>query len=211
MLNHIIKICGIRDAEMATLAAEEGANLIGIIFHSSSPRNVSLEQAINISNAAKKARALPVAVFTNQTDIEMRAICEATNIQIVQLHGTTARAHHHFLPKEFQRIYVLNMTEQGELLTDSGLEYLDPARDMILIDHPEAGSGKMINYKKFNYPFQFPWLLAGGLTPNNVAMMIDKLRPNGVDVSSGVEVSRGHKDISLIKQFIKEVRGYHES
>ena len=211
MHNHIIKICGIRDAEMARKAAEAGANLIGIVFHPSSPRDVSLEQAVAISNATKKAGASPVAVFVNQTDIDMRAICEAADIQIVQLHGATARAHHHLLPNEYQRIYVLNVTEKGELLTDNGLQYLDPARDMILIDHHEPGEGKMINHKELKYSFQFPWLLAGGLTPSNVATMIDQCRPNGVDVSSGVEVSNKQKDIFLIQQFVTEVRGYDET
>ena len=213
MRNHIIKICGIRDAKMAKKAAEAGANLIGIVFHPSSPRDVSLEQAITISNATKKAGASPVAVFVNQTNIDMQAICEAANIQIVQLHGTTARVHHHLLPNEYQRIYVLNVTEEGELLADNGLQYLhlDPVRDMILIDHPEPGEGKTINHKRFSYPFQFPWLLAGGLTPSNVATMIDELKPNGVDASSGVEISKGQKDLFLIQRFVTLVRKHDEA
>ncbi len=206
MLVDMIKICGVRDAEIARISAEAGAHLIGIVFHAHSPRYVNIDQAIAISSAAKNAGALPVAVFVNQTDIDMRAICEAADIQIVQLHGTPARAHHHLLPDEYQRIYVLNVAENGELVTDKGLQYLNPERDMILIDHHDPGEGKMINFTGFNYPFQFPWLLAGGLTPDNVATMVDALQPHGVDVSSGVEVSKGQKDISLIKQFITVVK-----
>src|SRR5580704_15305722 len=171
MLKPIIKICGIHDTEMATLSVEAGANLIGIVFHPSSPRYVSVDQAIAISSAVKKAGASPVAVFVNQTDIDMRTICEAADIQIIQLHGALARTHHHLLPDEYQRIYVVNATENGELVTDKGLQYLNPIRDLILIDHPKPGEGKMINYAGFNYPFQFPWLLAGGLTSDNVAAM----------------------------------------
>lgn len=209
MVNHIIKICGIRDPEMATLAATAGAHLIGIIFHPSSPRYMSnLEQASAISNAAKKAGAKPVAVFVNHTDVEMRHICKIADIQMVQLHGTAARAHHHLLSDEYQRIYVQAVSDRGELLNDEGLQYLDPDRDLVLIDHIDPGQGKTINWQAFHYNLRFPWLLAGGLTPSNVVNAMSVLQPDGVDVSSGVESSKGNKNIFLIQQFITSVRGH---
>lgn len=211
MSNPIIKICGIRDAEIAKKAVTSGVNLIGIVFHPVSPRHANLEQAITISNATKIAGASPVAVFVEQDDIEMRAICEATDIQIVQLHGRAARAHHHLLSNTYQRIYVLNLKENGELLIDDGFQYLNPARDIILIDHEDPGHGKMNHYKGFRYSLPFPWLVAGGLSSSNVATLIDMLQPNGVDVSSGVEISKGQKDILLIQEFVTAVRGYHET
>lgn len=211
MFNRIIKICGIRDAETARQSIAMGANLIGIVFHPSSPRYVNIEQAIEISNAIKKAGATPVAVFVNQTDVDMRHICEITNIQIIQLHGDTSRAHHHLLPDNYHRIYVLNVTDEGELKADKGFHFLNPLRDMILIDHPNPGEGKIMTHKNFHYPFQFPWLLAGGLTPHNVTQMINQFQPSGVDVSSGVERYKGVKDIFLIQQFITGVRNHYES
>jgi phosphoribosylanthranilate isomerase len=209
MVNHIIKICGIRDPKMAAQAATAGANLIGIIFHPSSPRYVSLDQAAAISQAATKAGAFPVAVFVNHTALEMRRICETTNIQIVQLHGKTARAHHHLLPNEYRRIYVKAVSEKSEMQTDDGLRYLDPNRDLVLIDHPDPGQGNMINRLGFHYDLPLPWILAGGLSPSTVVAAINELQPDGVDVSSGVELSRGNKDIILIQQFITSVRGHH--
>jgi phosphoribosylanthranilate isomerase len=209
MDNHIIKICGIRDSEMAEKAAATGVNLIGIIFHSLSPRYVSLEQAAEISNAAKKAGASPVAVFVNHTDVEMRSICEAADIQSVQLHGAIARTSHHLLPDHYQRIYVKNVSAKGELQADDGLRYLDPDRDLILIDHEEPGQGNTIS--QFHYDLPFSWLLAGGLISSNVVAAIHDLQPHGVDVSSGVESSKGNKDIILIQQFVNSVRGYHHA
>lgn len=211
MLNPIIKICGIREVEMAKQSVALGAHFIGIVFHPTSPRYVSLEQAREISTAVKKTGGTPVAIFVNQTDVDMRKICEAADIQTIQLHGDIARAHHHLLPDHYHRIYVLNITDKGELATDQGFHSLNPQRDMILIDHPEPGEGKVIHAAKFHYPFQFPWLLAGGLTPNNVTAMIEKLKPSGVDVSSGVEQHQGQKDIFLIQQFIVGVQKYDES
>lgn len=208
MANRIIKICGIRDSEMAVQAAAAGANLIGIIFHSPSSRYVCLDQAVEISRSARKSGALPVAVFVNHTDVEMRRICETADIQIVQLHGKKARSHHHLLPNEYQRIYVQTVSNTGELQTDDGLRYLDSDRDLILIDHMDSGHGKAINWRAFHYSLHFPWILAGGLTSSNVIEAINVLQPDGVDVSSGVESFKGNKEISLIQQFITLVRGH---
>jgi phosphoribosylanthranilate isomerase len=211
MTKRMIKICGIRDPQTAIQAAQAGADFIGIIFHPQSPRYVEIEQALLIANATKSAGSLPVAVFVNHTDAEMLRICEATDIKTVQLHGETARAHHHLLPDEYRRIYVQNVLDNGKLLVDAGLRYLDSKRDLILIDHVDPGHGKPINRSAFSYDLPFPWLLAGGLTPSNVAATINDLHPDGVDVSSGVESFRGNKDIFLIQTFIRSARGHlHE-
>ena len=213
MHNHIIKICGISDPNMATKAARAGANLIGIVFHPASKRYVNdlnLDEAILIANAVMKAGAFPVAVFVNHTEVEMRRICEKTNIQIVQLHGEIARTHHHLLPDHYQRIYVKTLSALGKLKKDEGFQYLQPKRDLILIDHPNPGHGNRINSCGFHYDLPFQWLLAGGLSSNTVSDAINQFKPDGVDVSSGVESSRGNKDIFLIQEFIQSVRGHHD-
>ena len=201
----MIKICGIRDAELAEQAALAGADYIGIVFHPTSSRYVDLDQARLISHAVRKAGALPVGVFVNQTDVEMRHICEVTDINIAQLHGAIARAYHHLLPATYQKIYVLNLTVEGQLLTDDGLQYLDSEKDMILIDHIEPGQGNKIDHLSFHYDLPFRWMLAGGLSPSNVVDAIQNFRPQGVDVSSGVEILRGEKNIIKIQQFITAV------
>ncbi len=208
MTNYLIKICGVRHPEMASQAVKAGANLIGIIFHPLSPRYVGIEQAILISQAVRASGALPVAVFVHHTATEMQRICELTHINIVQLHGVASRASHQLLPGEYQRIYVQTVSNQGELQTDEGLRYLDADRDLILVDHSQPGQGNKIN-QAFYYDLPFRWLLAGGLTAVNVAATINDMQPNGVDVSSGVELKKGKKDIFLIRQFIKSVRGNH--
>lgn len=206
MTNYLIKICGICDPKMAAQAVVAGANLIGIIFHPLSPRYVNLDQAALISHAVRKSGALPVAIFVHHTFIEMKRICEATNIQIIQLHGASSRAQHHLLPNDYQRIYVQTVSNQGELQPDEGLRYLDPDRDFILVDHMQPGQGNKI-HTAFRYDLPFRWLLAGGLTTSNVAAAIHTLQPHGVDVSSGVELDQKKKDIFLIQQFITTVKG----
>jgi phosphoribosylanthranilate isomerase len=211
MINHIIKICGVTNPDMAEKAASAGAHFIGIVFHPASARYVSINQAITISHAARKGGALPVAVFVNQTAAEMQNICEQSNIDIVQLHGETARLNHHLLPPEYQRIYVKNISANGRLQIDTGLSHLRTERDMILIDHETPGQGNSINLEGFHYDLPFPWLLAGGLTSSNVAKTILDLQPDGVDVSTGVESSLGNKDIHLIQSFITAARGHHHA
>lgn len=204
MINPIIKICGICDPVMSAQAALAGAHFIGVIFHPLSPRYVSLEQAAAIAAAATQAGAIPVAVFVDHSAVEMRKICEITHIQTVQLHGANARQQHHLLPEAYQRIYVQHVAEDGTLLLDEGLQYLNAKRDLLLIDHMQPGQGNTIK-PFFHYDLPFPWLLAGGLTSTNVVAAMQTRQPNGVDVSSGVESSRGHKDIGLIQQFIQTV------
>lgn len=211
MRKQLIKICGLQDSALATKAAHAGADFIGLVFHPASPRHVSLTQATLIAAAAKKSGASPVAVFVDQTHDAMQAICTASGIHIVQLHGDTARAQHHLLPQDYRRIYVLNVSDQGELRTDADLHSLKPERDWILIDHAEPGTGQSINASQLRYSLPFPWFLAGGLTAKNVAGMIDQLQPQGVDVSSGVEIATGLKTLGLIQQFITAVRGSNES
>lgn len=209
MRNLMIKICGITDPEIAKKAANMGANYIGIIFHPGSPRFVTLNQAAEIALAAENAGALAVAVFVDQSAYEMQSICEAANIRTVQLHGAKSKQQHHQLPADYQRIYVQFVTQSGEMIHDSSLKHLDQHRDLVLIDHIESGKGKTFDWLKFKYKLACPWLLAGGLSSHNVDKAVKVLKPNGVDVSSGVEFQLGKKDSDLIETFIKTVRGQH--
>jgi phosphoribosylanthranilate isomerase len=207
MADCLIKICGIRCPKIALDAVIAGANLIGIVFDASSPRYASLEIAKAVSKATQEAGATPVAVFVNQSLDEMRYICHETGITTVQLHGPDVRSVHHFLPFHYQRIYVLPVSDNGILPIDADMEKLDENRDWILIDSTTPGQGHRVELHNFQYPYAFPWILAGGLNALNVSSIIETFKPNGVDVSSGVESSRGNKDTKLIHQFIATVRG----
>lgn len=212
MVNQLIKICGIREVSTAQLAVAAGANYIGIIFDPLSPRYVTLTQAKCIASAVSNIGAIPVAVFVNHTADEMNRICEATNIRTVQLHGVFARAAHASLPTAYQRIYVVPISQfnklKNNMLENAGLK-ID--RDFILIDAVTPGQGKPFNWSALHYRLSFRWFLAGGLNPSNVTTAMQLLKPDGLDVSSGVESSRGIKDICLIRRFVASVRGYQHA
>jgi phosphoribosylanthranilate isomerase len=204
--NYLIKICGIRDADMAVFAANAGANFIGIIFHPSSPRHVALAQAKDIAQVTYAAGAIPVAVFVDQESTEMRHICEFTKIKTIQLHGKIARKHHHLLSNDYVRIYVLSESQD-----EDNWQSLDQHRDFILVDYPDPGKGNVIDWQNFHYKLPFRWLLAGGLNPMNVKNAISILKPNGVDVSTGVETSIANKNGLLIEKFIAAVQVKNET
>jgi phosphoribosylanthranilate isomerase len=207
MCNILIKICGLRDPDTARKAALAGADFIGINCHPLSKRFVDIDVAKTIAESVIQNNATPVAICVNHNLKEIREICEATHIRCVQLHGDIARSAHRLLPEDYQRIYVIDILN-SEMANNSEkyLKYCHPKRDFVLYDSLQPGSGTSISLKKFPHQDNFRCLLAGGLTVKNVTHAIQKLRPAGVDVSSGVENSSCEKDLTLIKQFITHIK-----
>ncbi|WP_423063988.1 phosphoribosylanthranilate isomerase [Candidiatus Paracoxiella cheracis] len=204
----IIKICGITDPGLAAETVRLGAHYIGIIMYEHSKRYVNVLQAKYIAAAVKDAGGIPVAVFVDTPPHEIKSICKICDIDTVQLHGSISRKGHQYLPESFQRIYVMHVNDDGSLNPDAdhGLNYLDKKRDFILFDGVKGGSGQFVNWNNFTYDGMFHYLVAGGLTPENVSSVISLLHPSGVDVSSGVEQTPGVKDKHLIKQFIDSAK-----
>jgi phosphoribosylanthranilate isomerase len=200
-----VKICGINSPADAVAAAEAGADLIGLVFYEKSPRHVSLP------TAAKIARVLPpyvlkVGVFANAPeDLVLRAI-EECGLDLLQFHGDE--------PPEFCTQFGVMSVKAFRIRDMKSLKELpDYQTDAYLLDaySPGArgGTGEKFNWdlaieaRKFGKPI----FLAGGLTPENVAGAARKVRPFGVDVSSGVESSPGKKDSAKVRAFIRAVAG----
>jgi len=200
-----IKICGLKDPELAYKAAKEGADYIGIMFYPKSKRVVELATAIEIAKATKKAGAQPVAVFVDHCADKMLEICETADIQIAQLHGEISRREHQFLPEEIKRIYVLHVNNLGEIVNgaDPEIKLLKAQRDYFLFDGLVGGMGKQIKIDCVgDFARRMRFFIAGGLNKDNVGLIIDRCKPYGVDVSSGVEDEKGNKSLALISEFI---------
>ncbi|CAL7964273.1 N-(5'-phosphoribosyl)anthranilate isomerase [Gammaproteobacteria bacterium] len=205
----LIKLCGIKTKAVALAAAKMGADFIGIVFHPSSKRFVSPPQAKIINAAAERGGAKGVGIFVDHSASAILSMCKLTGIKIVQLHGVIAKQESYKLPQNIKRIYVVNVDSSGMILDAcdrKNIECLDPKRDFLLFDGVEAGSGKSFNLNHFKCVHNFSFFLAGGLSVNNVARAIGMVRPNGVDVSSGIEKDFGKKDLKLIKQFIMKTK-----
>lgn len=202
----LIKICGLKTPEQARQAALAGADFIGLVFHPDSPRYVDMDQARSIIHAIQDLPTTPVAVFVNQTTNIMQHLCESIGITTVQLHGSIARREHGHLPQNYARFYVRSVSPQGALLpdVDAGQPLCDPHRDVILLDNIHPGGGQPFTWTRQNLaPFRF--CLAGGLRADNVQQAINLCQPQLVDVSSGVEDKKGHKNTQLLTQFIQTI------
>lgn len=195
-----VKICGITSVEDGLAAAGLGADMIGLMFYEQSPRFITLAKAAEIS------RALPpflmrVGVFVNAPgDFVMRAISEC-NLTMLQFHGDEN--------SEFCTQFGLINLKAVRVRDSESLAQLEHFQtDAFLLDaHSQnglGGTGKTFNWdlaieaQKFGKPI----FLAGGLTPGNVADAVRKVRPFGVDVSSGVESAPGKKDHAKVRAFI---------
>lgn len=209
MNNTFIKICGVRDPMIAVEAVHLGAKYIGFIFHPSSIRHLVIEAAQEIAIAVKKAGGIPVAVFVDQDANSMLAICEQTGITTVQLHGKTAKKNHHCLPRNFTRIYVISCNKEGQPIEPVDMTYLDAIRDFLLFDYQHPGNGQCFNWDNFRPIDPFRFFLAGGLNKDNIQAAISKIKPTGVDISSGVEIEKGIKHLPYINEFIDTVNHTH--
>ena len=198
-----IKICGLQSLEEAQLAADFGADSIGLVFHAPSPRYIELQQAILIRRGLP-AFVTVTALFLNENADWVEQVVEQLKPDCLQFHGTES-------PEMCQRWALPYIKAIPMASVDNPDRYASEyaLAQGFLMDSNAAGrlggSGDTFDWSKIPSNFHYPLILAGGLTPLNVADAIAQVKPWAVDVSSGVEKSRGVKDLLLIQQFCKEV------
>ncbi|MET8047721.1 phosphoribosylanthranilate isomerase [Streptosporangium sp. NPDC005286] len=192
-----VKICGLREPGHVAAAVEAGADAIGFVLTRSS-RRVTPARARELASAVPP-HVLTVAVFAGEPTEEVRAATLESGVRAVQLHGEHPHA-------DFTALKDLGVTlvRAGAASTDLRCGALD--EDLLIVDAPRPGSGEPWDWAAVRGRPEGRWLLAGGLTPSNVAEAIIAARPWGVDVSSGVEVAPGVKDSGLIRDFITAAR-----
>ncbi len=199
-----VKICGVTNVADALAAAEAGADMIGLNFYEGSPRHLTVQTAVEISRALPPL-ILRVGVFVNPTEaLVMRAIGDC-GLSLLQFHGDET--------SEFCTQFGLMSIKALRVRDAESLAALENFQtDAFLLDaHSKSGLGG--TGEKFNWDlaiaarkFDKPIFLAGGLTPENVAEAVRKVRPFAVDVSSGVESAPGKKDHAKVRAFIAAVR-----
>lgn len=199
------KICGITRIEDALAAIDAGADAIGFVFYAKSPRAVSVEQARAII-AALPPFITTVGLFVNVSRCELTEMLEVVPLDLLQFHGDEA-------PEDcdgYHRPYIKALRVQaGDDIAASCRAYSRASG--ILLDTYVAGvpggTGEAFDWSLIPHELSKPIILAGGLTPDNVAQAIAQVRPYAVDVSGGVEVSKGIKDHDKIRAFMRAVQG----
>ncbi|MCK5725704.1 MAG: phosphoribosylanthranilate isomerase [Thiotrichaceae bacterium] len=201
-----VKVCGITSINDALLATKAGADAIGLVFYHKSSRYVTIEQAAEIV-AALPPFVSTVALFLNPSEDYVYEVIEEVNCDLLQFHGEEPAA----FCENFNHAYIKALAMGGGLTSTIAETITDhtQSRGWLLDSHHVGGmggSGEAFDWQTTPTTLQRPLILAGGLTPNNVAEAITATEVYGVDVSSGVESAPGIKDAEKIKHFIQEVR-----
>ena len=200
-----IKICGITRLEDALHAAEQGATALGFVFWPRSPRYVEPAVAAGII-ARLPAGVTPVGLFVNESPERIRGVVAETGIATVQLHGDEPASYTAALSTPVIR--AISLDRQAETASwPAGTTFLVDAADPIR----RGGTGAMVDWAGAAALARGCRLvLAGGLTPENVAEAIGVVEPYGVDVSSGVEDAPGIKNADKVTRFLASARSAFE-
>jgi len=201
-----VKICGITSVEDALLAASSGVDAIGLVFYHKSSRFVSIEQAVEIVSALPPF-ITTVALFMNPSEDYVYEVIEGVHCNLLQFHGDESAT----FCETFGHAYIkaLPMGDDGNETLHAVIEQHTASQGWLLDSHTKGGmggSGETFNWQIVPSGLQHPIILAGGLTPDNVAEAIRTTEVYGVDVSSGVESAPGIKDADKIKRFMQEVK-----
>ncbi len=199
-----VKICGITRVQDALHAAHRGVDSIGLNFHPPSPRSLEIDRALEI------CRVIPpfvtvTALFLDDSEDWIAEVVHQLRPDCLQFHGNESTEF-----CEGWGVPYIKSIPMGSIEEPETYARLYGSAKGFLLDSNVAGrlggSGDTFDWSKIPASFEFPLLLAGGINASNVADAIVRVRPWGVDVSSGVEVSKGIKSADLMDHFFKEVK-----
>ncbi|HZX78892.1 phosphoribosylanthranilate isomerase [Lysobacter sp.] len=198
-----IKFCGLTRAEDVDFAVDLGADFIGLVFAARSPRRLDLAQARAL-RARIPAQIGAVALVMDQTGDEVRAILDQVQPNVLQFHGEEDAT----FCASFGHPYWKVVAMGGDVAADAWSRHSDAAA-FLLDSHVRGGAGgtgRTFDWSRIPSSLDRPFLLAGGIGPDNVFDAIEAVHPWGVDVSSGIEAAPGEKDAAKMRRFVEEVR-----
>ena len=200
-----VKICGITNLEDAQAAAEAGADALGFVFYPDSPR------FIDPGNARAIIAKLPVfitsvGVFVDESEDLIRRIIREGGIQILQFHGSESPV---LCTRFREKVIKAIRIKDEESISEMQMYDVDTFLLDTYLDCAKGGTGKTFNWKYAEMAKKNGRIiLSGGLNPSNIGNAVRKLKPYGVDVSSGVEISPGKKDHVKIREFVRKAKKY---
>ncbi|MCP2279416.1 phosphoribosylanthranilate isomerase [Nocardia amikacinitolerans] len=201
-----VKICGLTSVAAAEAAIAAGADAIGVVMNRTSPRRLEFGAAAEIV-AAAGGRVDTVLVVNDMSAVEAAETAAKLGVAVLQLHGAYTR-------EDFTDALAIvpRVWRATSLKADPDLTIGAFGEEALLLDAPKPGSGERWDLSELEARTpEGKWMLAGGLSPDNVVEAIRAVRPWGVDVSSGVEASPGVKDLRKVRDFIAAARGISEA
>ncbi|WMY92392.1 phosphoribosylanthranilate isomerase [Snodgrassella communis] len=203
------KICGMTRVEDALLAARLGVDAIGLIFFAGSKRHVTLEQAQAI------ARAVPpfvtvVGLFVNASAAEVQEVLAHVPLDVLQFHGDECAE----FCRQFQRPYIKAIRVRNTADIETAAATYTDARALLFdaaVAGQYGGTGQTFDWRLLPRQLNQPWILSGGLSPENIASAIRQSHAQAVDVSSGVEMAAGIKDGQKMQALIAAINDFRLS
>lgn len=199
-----VKICGITSPEQALMAQQSGADAIGLVIYEKSPRYVDIEQAANI-RAVISQSTLAIALLVNPSESLVKQVISEVKPDYIQFHGDeTAEFCHQFNVPFIRAVRMregLDIEAEVAAYKAEGGFLFDAWNDDLY-----GGTGHSFDWSRLPDSADYKLILAGGLTPSNVAQAVSITNPYMVDVSGGVEASPGVKDPVKVKAFITQAK-----
>lgn len=198
-----VKICGITRLEDALVAIEAGADALGFVFYEPSPRYISPDAAADIISQLP-AFVTTTGLFVNANAADVDRIIKLTRIDLIQFHGDESEE----FCGSFDRPYIKALRMKPDLDIQQECQRFNEAQAILLDAYRPGvpgGTGEAFDWERITQPHPANIILAGGLTAENIAEAVQTVTPYAVDVSGGVEASKGIKDAIKIEKFINEV------
>ncbi len=199
-----VKFCGITNLEDAINASELGADALGFVFYSKSSRFISPEKASEIIHKLPPFIST-VGLFVNQSKLDVEEAIKTCPLNLLQFHGDEDE----LFCNQFNFPYIKAISMKPDVNLLKCIDDFDSAKALLLDSYSEdtrGGSGMVFDWKSIPLNTPKPFIVAGGLNPNNVESLLELIDLYGVDVSSGIESGKGLKDYQLMKDFILGVK-----
>ena len=206
----IIKICGIKSIETLRCCENNNVNFFGMIFYNKSPRNITFDDALLLQNEAKTLSIKGVGVFVNEEINIINEYISDLHLRYIQLHGEEDNSFMNQLKKnQIKIIKKISISEKKDL---SNIKNYNLA-DYFLFDYKPnnyelpGGNAKSFDWRIIqNLKLDKPWFLSGGIKLENIEEIKSKIKPFGIDLSSGVEKELGIKDNGIINNFMEKLQ-----
>tara|TARA_B100001029_G_scaffold84490_1_gene69397 strand:+ start:48 stop:680 length:633 start_codon:yes stop_codon:yes gene_type:complete len=205
----IFKICGLKNRESLICCEENKVDFFGMIFYEKSPRNINLKQAEALTNFSKELKIKPVGVFVDHNIKELKIIISSLNLKYIQLHGEENQSYIDEIKKQFN----IKIIKKVSIKTADNFNKISKYKniDYLLFDYkPNKNELPGGNSKSFDWELlkgqkiDLPWFISGGINQGNIKKIQNLLNPHGIDLSSGVEESKGIKSNTKINNLFKK-------